>query len=94
MCNELLIILSVGFTLFCACGLINEFIKDFRNKKSSTPLNNSIRVKPQVQKSKIIREVVRWLGPVLLDLGIKKYPTEGVKVQMGTTILNPKLSKC
>ena len=70
MSNELFIILSVGFTIFCACGLINEFIKDFQPQK----LSNRQKSKSRTAYSKIIKEVVRWCGPILLDEGIKRYP--------------------
>jgi len=74
MGDDVFIIFSVGFTLFCACGLINEFIKDFQNNKSWASKTSLIRAKPKAQKSRIIREVVRWSGSLLLAQGIKKYP--------------------
>jgi Zn-dependent peptidase ImmA (M78 family) len=70
MGDDLFVILSVGFTLFCACGLINEFIKDFQ------PQNLSKRQKsrPKVPYSKLIKQIVTWSGPLLLQEGIKRYP--------------------
>jgi hypothetical protein len=75
MGDDLLIILSVGFTIFCACGLINECIKDFQHKKR-TPKRKSGRTsfRPKVPYSKLINEVVRWSGDLLLMEGINHYP--------------------
>ena len=65
---DLLIIFLLFFCLFCAVGLINEFIKDF--KKTSSITNKGLRA----PYSKLIKEVVRWTAPFLLDNRIKKYP--------------------
>ena len=70
MSDDILIILSVGFTIFCACGLINEFIKDFQQQN----LSKRQKSKPREAYSKIIKEIVRWSGPLLLQEGIKRYP--------------------
>lgn len=67
---DILIFLSVGFTLFCACGLINECIKDFQPWKKS----KLQKLKPNVPYSRLIKEVVRWSGPILQKEGIKYYP--------------------
>ena len=68
---DIFVILSVGFTLFCAGGLINEFIKDFQLGNRSKGQKSKPRV---VGYSKVIKEAVRWCGPILLDQGIKRYP--------------------
>jgi Zn-dependent peptidase ImmA (M78 family) len=65
---DILIIFLLSFSLFCAVGLINEFIKDF--KKRSSIINKG----PRVPYSKLIKEVVLWTAPFLLDNKIKKYP--------------------
>ena len=70
MGDDLFIIFSVGFTAVCACGLINEFIKDFQQKN----LSKRQKSKPRVAYSKIIKEVVRFSGPLLINEGIKCYP--------------------
>jgi Zn-dependent peptidase ImmA (M78 family) len=71
MGDDILIILSVGFTLFCAGGLINEFIKDFQQQN----ISKRQKLKPRrPQYSRLIKEIVRWSGPLLLDEGIKRYP--------------------
>ncbi|MFM6994734.1 MAG: ImmA/IrrE family metallo-endopeptidase [Sediminibacterium sp.] len=54
--------------MFCAVGLINEFVQDF--KKSTVKKKKALRV----PYSKLIKEVVRWAAPFLLYNGIKKYP--------------------
>lgn len=71
MGDDLFVILSIGFTLFCACGLINEFIKDFHQQNISKRLKLTPR---RPQYSRLIKEIVRWSGPLLLDEGIKRYP--------------------
>lgn len=68
---DILIILSVGFTLFCAGGLINECLKDLKSCNRSRSRESKPRV---VGYSKVIKEAVRWCGPILLDQGIKRYP--------------------
>jgi Zn-dependent peptidase ImmA (M78 family) len=70
MGDELFVILSVGFTLFCACGLVNECLKDHQQQNLSMRQES----KPRVAYSKIIKEVVRFSGPLLLNEGIKRYP--------------------
>jgi Zn-dependent membrane protease YugP len=67
---DILIILSVGFTLFCACGLIYECLKDLQQQNVS----KRHKSKPRAAYSKIIKEVVRFSGPLLFDEGIKRYP--------------------
>ena len=70
MGDDLFVIISVGFTIFCGCGFIYECLKDFQQKN----LSKRQKSKPRVAYSKIIKEVVRWSGPLLLDEGIKRYP--------------------
>lgn len=70
MGDDLLILFSVGFTIFCACGLIFECLKDFQQQK----LSKRQKSKSRTAYSKIIREIVSWCGPILLDQGIKRYP--------------------
>ena len=65
---DILIVFSIGFSLFCAGGLINEFVKDARNRAGNPSKS------PRVPYSKIVKEVVRWTAPFLLDNRIKKYP--------------------
>jgi len=65
---DLFLLFTLGFSIFCAFGLVNEFIKDFNNRSLK------ICVRRRVPYSKIINEVVRWTGPILLDSSIKKYP--------------------
>lgn len=63
-----LVIFSISFCLFCAAGLINEFVQDF--KKRSVRAKKNVRV----PYSKLIKEVIRWTAPFLLDGRIRKYP--------------------
>jgi hypothetical protein len=70
MGDDLFVILSVGFTLFCACGLIYECLKDFRTQN----LSKRQKSKPRVAYSKIIKKIVMWSGPILSSEGIKRYP--------------------
>jgi Zn-dependent peptidase ImmA (M78 family) len=74
MGDDLGIILLLGFTAVCAVGFIYECIKDYRQRKRTQRKTSLTRAKRKVQYSTLIREVVRWSGPLLLDHGIKKYP--------------------
>ena len=74
MGNDILIILSVGFTLFCACGLINEFIKDFKNKKKTPRKTRKLKARPTIPYTRFIDEIVKYSAPHLLSNSIKKYP--------------------
>lgn len=69
--NDLGIMLLLCFTAVCACGLINEFIKDFQQQNQSKRQKS----KPsRVPYSKLIKQIVTWSGPLLLQEGIKRYP--------------------
>lgn len=70
MGDDLGIILLLGFTAVCAVGFIYECLKDFQPQN----LSKRQKSKPRVAYSKIIKEVLRWSGPILLNQGIKKYP--------------------
>ena len=71
MGDDLFVILSVGFTAVCAVGFINECIKDFQLGNRYKGQKSKPRVVPS---SKLIKEIVTWSGPLLLDNGIKRYP--------------------
>ena len=70
MGDDLGIIFLLGFTAVCAVGFIYECLKDFQPQK----LSNRQKSKSRTANSKIIKEIVRWSGPLLLDEGIKQYP--------------------
>jgi Zn-dependent peptidase ImmA (M78 family) len=74
MGDDLGIIFLLGFTAVCAVGFVYECIKDYRQRKRTQRKTSLTRAKRKVQYSTLIREVVRWSGPLLLDHGIKKYP--------------------
>ncbi len=71
MGDDLFIIFSVGFTAVCAVGFINECVKDLQQQNLSKRQKSKPKV---VVYSKVIKEAVRWCGPILLDQGIKRYP--------------------
>jgi hypothetical protein len=75
MGDDLFVILSVGFTLFCACGLINEFIKDFKHQIRTKPKTERQKVRPRrMPYTRFIDEVLKFSAPHLLSNSIKKYP--------------------
>lgn len=69
--NDILLVLILAFTFTCACGLINEFYKDYKIRVG-TKILKFRNVK--VPKTTLINEVILWTKPILLSKSIKKYP--------------------
>ena len=71
---DLLLLLSVLFTLFCAGGLCYEFYKDYRKSHRKSRKGSKRFAKPKVPYTRLINEVVHWTGPHLKENSIKHYP--------------------